>query len=167
MKESPTDALMRMAGVERVILGSDGRSYALVSVNGKAECRELKSKGLRNLLTHAALRRLASCPRRRPLRRSWACSRRMRSSTALTKMSFCGSRRGPSGSSYFLDLADREGRIIEIRADGWELAAAPPVFFRRAAGQLALPLPARGGSLELLKKYVNVEEATGRCLLAG
>ena len=37
--------------------------------------------------------------------------------------------------------------------------AAPPVFIRRAAGQLALPMPARGGSLELLKKYVNVEAA--------
>ncbi len=45
--ESPTDALMRMAGVERVIVGSDGRSYALVSVYGKAECRELKIIGER------------------------------------------------------------------------------------------------------------------------
>jgi hypothetical protein len=42
-KESPTDALMRVACVDRVILGSDGRSYALVSTNGKAECRELRS----------------------------------------------------------------------------------------------------------------------------
>ena len=49
--------------------------------------------------------------------------------------------------------------MIEIRPDGWDLAAKPPVFLRRAAGQLALPLPERGGSLELLKKYVNVDEA--------
>ena len=62
VKESPTDALMRMAGVERVIVGSDGRSYAVVSVNGKADCRELKSKALRNLLTHAALKATGKLP---------------------------------------------------------------------------------------------------------
>jgi hypothetical protein len=33
----------------------------------------------------------------------------------------------------------------------------PPVRFRRPVGQFELPMPARGGSLELLKKYVNVE----------
>ncbi len=49
--------------------------------------------------------------------------------------------------------------MIEIRADGWEHVTSPPVFIRRAAGQLALPKPARGGSLELLRKYVNVEAA--------
>ncbi len=91
-QESPTDALMRMAGVDRVVLGSDGRSYALVSVSGKVECRELKSKAFRNLLTHAASRRPGNCPRRRPLRRCWACSRRMRSSTVRRRMSSCGSR---------------------------------------------------------------------------
>jgi hypothetical protein len=47
-------------------------------------------------------------------------------------------REGEVGFSYFLDLADREGRIIHFQADGWKLATEPPVFFRRAAGQLAL-----------------------------
>jgi hypothetical protein len=46
--------------------------------------------------------------------------------------------REKSGLSYFLDLADREGRIIEVRPNGWELAAEPPALFRRAAVQLAL-----------------------------
>jgi hypothetical protein len=67
--------------------------------------------------------------------------------------------REKSGLSYFLDLADREGRIIHIRTDGWKLAVEPPMFFRRTARQLALTLPEQGGSFELLKKYVNLEEA--------
>ena len=67
--------------------------------------------------------------------------------------------RGRSGSSYFLDLADRDGRVIEIRADGWQQVGGPPVFIRRPRGQLALPMPARDGSLELLKKYIKVDEA--------
>jgi hypothetical protein len=86
----------------------------------------------------------------------WACSKRTPNSTGTHEEVFRRAARGSSGLSYFLDFADREGRIIEIRPDGWELAAAPPVFFRRAVGQLALPLPEQGGSLEILKEYVNV-----------
>jgi hypothetical protein len=159
VKESPTDALMRMAGIERVILGSDGRSYALVSANGKAECRELKSKGLRNLLTHAALKATGKLPTPEAIASVVGVLEANAEFDGTYEDVFLRVACGPSGSSSFLDLADREGRIIEIRPDGWELAAGPQVFLRRAAGQLALPVPARGGSLELLKKYVNVEEA--------
>jgi hypothetical protein len=159
VKELPTDALMRMAGVERVILGSDGRSYASVTVNGQAECRELKSKALRNLLTHAALKATGKLPTPEAIAAVVGVLEANAEFDGAHEDVFLRVARGPSGSSYFLDLADREGRIIEIRADGWEEVTAPPVFFRRAAGQLALPVPARGGSLELLKKYVNVEAA--------
>ena len=159
VEESPTAALMRMAGVDRVILGSDGRSYALVSVNGQAECRELKSKSLRNLLTHAALKATGKLPTPEAIAAAVGVLEANAEFSGEHAEVFLRVARGPSGSSFFLDLADREGRIIEIRADGWGQVAGPPVFIRRAPGQLALPMPVRGGSLELLKKYVNVEAA--------
>jgi hypothetical protein len=159
VKESPVEALMRMAGVDRVILGNDGRTYALVSVNGQAECRELKSKALRNLLTHAALKATGKLPTPEAIAAVVGVLEATAEFGGVRAEVFLRVARGPSGLSYFLDLTDREGRIIEIRPDGWEQVTEPPVFFRRAAGQLALPMPARGGSLELLKKYVNVEEA--------
>jgi hypothetical protein len=155
--ESPTDALMRMAGVDRVILGSDGRSYALVSINGHAECREFKSKGLRNLLTHAALKATGKLPTPEAIATVVGVLEANAEFEGAHEDVFLRVARRPSSSSYFLDLADRDGRIIEIRPDGWEQVTAPSVFIRRAPGQLALPMPERGGSLELLKKYVNVE----------
>ena len=159
VKELPTDALMRMAGVERVILGSDGRSYASVTVNGQAECRELKSKAFRNLLTHAALKATGKLPTPEAIAAVVGVLEANAEFDGAREDVFLRVARGPSGSSYFLDLADREGRIIEIQSDGWEPVTTAPVCFRRAAGQLALPMPERGGSLELLKKYVNVEAA--------
>ncbi len=54
-EESPGDVLMRLAGVERVILGSDGRPYAVVSENGRVECCELRSKAFRHRLVRASL----------------------------------------------------------------------------------------------------------------
>ena len=145
MNESPTDTLMCMAAVDRVIHGSDGRSYALVSVNGRAECRELKSKGLRNWLTHATLKATGKLPTPEAIAAVVGVLEANAEFEGAHADVFLRVARGPSSKSYFLDLADREGRIIEIRPDGWELADDPPVFFRRAAGQLALPMPARAG----------------------
>jgi hypothetical protein len=157
--ESPTEALMRLACVDRVILGSDGRSYALVFANGKAECRELRSRALRNLLTHAALKATGKLPTPEAVAAVVGVLEASAEFDGTHEEVFLRVARGPSGSSYFLDLADRERRIIEVRPDGWALAAAPAVLFRRPAGQLELPLPEQGGALELLKKYVNVDEA--------
>jgi hypothetical protein len=158
VKESPTEALMRMAGIERVILGSDGRSYALVSAHRKVECRELKSNALRNLLTHAALKATGKLPTPEAIAAVVGALEANAEFKYVPETASLGVARGPSRSSYLLDLADREGWIVEIRSDGWELVNEPSVFFRRATGQHALPLPVEGGSLELLKKYVNVED---------
>jgi DNA polymerase I-like protein with 3'-5' exonuclease and polymerase domains len=62
---------------------------------------------------------------------------------------------GHEGKIY-LDLADAAWRAVEIDAAGWRVVAAPPVRFRRPAGLLPLPEPTRGGSLDELRRLVNV-----------
>ena len=58
----------------------------------------------------------------------------------------------------YLDLADEFWRCVEIGPGGWRLADEVPVRFRRAAGMLALPLPARGGSITELRRFVNLPD---------
>ena len=58
--------------------------------------------------------------------------------------------------SIYLDLADDCWRAIEIGPDGWRVIAAPPVRFHRAAGMLPLPIPMRGGSIEALAPFLNL-----------
>jgi phage/plasmid primase-like uncharacterized protein len=66
----------------------------------------------------------------------------------------------------YLDLCDDEWRVIEIDADGWGLCTqAPPVRFIRRRGMLALPVPVSGGSLDTLRKYINVRSAGDWVLL--
>ena len=60
-----------------------------------------------------------------------------------------------SGRIY-LDLANERWRAVEIGPDGWRVVDRPPVRFRRPAGLLPLPVPQRGGSIELLAHYVNL-----------
>src|SRR6185369_5743038 len=56
----------------------------------------------------------------------------------------------------YLDLADEHWRAIVIGADGWRVLGCPPVRFRRSPGMLSLPVPERGGSIELLKPFLNL-----------
>ena|SRR5437867_13112873 len=59
-------------------------------------------------------------------------------------------------SGIYLDLADAHWRAVEIAPTGWQVVEAPPVRFRRPPGLLPLPIPERGGSLEPLRRQLNL-----------
>ncbi len=71
-------------------------------------------------------------------------------------------RQSPAKSAapeqYLLDLADRAGRVVSIGPDGWEVTPGAGVHFWRPSGLGELPLPARGAAIDLLNKYVNLQE---------
>jgi len=57
----------------------------------------------------------------------------------------------------YLDLADDGWQVVEVRASGWRvIEAEAPVRFRRPGGMAALPRPERGGTLEELRRFVNL-----------
>jgi hypothetical protein len=56
----------------------------------------------------------------------------------------------------YLDLADERWRAVAIGADGWRVIGCPPVRFRRPPGMLPLPVPERGGSVAILKPFLNL-----------
>ena len=66
----------------------------------------------------------------------------------------------------YIDLADNQWRAIQIDASGWMVVENPPVRFRRTAGMLPLPDPQRGGNLDLLWEYMNVDDEDRLLILA-
>ncbi len=58
----------------------------------------------------------------------------------------------------YLDLCDRAWRAVEIGCEGWRVIARSPVKFRRARGSQPLPEPERGGGLEELRRFLNVDD---------
>jgi hypothetical protein len=62
------------------------------------------------------------------------------------------------GERICLDLGDDFFRCAVVDRTGWRVVATPPVKFRRSRGQLPLPEPVRGGSLDDLLPFVNVRE---------
>jgi hypothetical protein len=62
------------------------------------------------------------------------------------------------GGRYFLDLGDATWRAVKIGPRGWKVIDNPPVRFRRSRGMLALPEPVKGGTLDELRPFLNVDE---------
>jgi hypothetical protein len=65
----------------------------------------------------------------------------------------------------YLDLADQRWQVVEIGPDGWRITTHPPVRFRRAAGMLPLPVPERGGSIETLASFLNIQTRDDQVLV--
>jgi hypothetical protein len=72
---------------------------------------------------------------------------------------------GHEGRVY-LDLADEDWRAIEVDATGWRVLSDCPVRFRRLGLMKPLAVPVRGGSLEELRPFVNMDD-NDWCVLKG
>jgi phage/plasmid primase-like uncharacterized protein len=64
---------------------------------------------------------------------------------------------GEQGRIY-LDLCNEDWQCVEIDTEGWRIIDNPPVRFIRHAGMQALPTPAKSGSIEDLREFLNVDE---------
>lgn len=70
------------------------------------------------------------------------------------------------GDTLYYDLADKSGRVVRLRAQGWDILDSSPVRFIRPKGIKAQVEPRRGGNLSLLRPLVNVRDADFPLLLA-
>ena len=166
--EGTIGLLLRLAAAARLYRSADGGIHVQVPVAGRNETFGLRSAGFRDWLVDgyfaerhepaspAAIQRVVS-----------VLEARARFDGATPSVFVRVARdRGPNGSAYFLDLGDATGRAVKICALGWELVDRPEVQFRRPEGMLPLPVPARGGSIELLRPYVNVTDDGFRLAVA-
>jgi hypothetical protein len=85
-------------------------------------------------------------------------------STLVAKALFDGEvlpvfvRVGNCNGTTYIDLCDEEGNAIAINRDGWSIVRDAPIRFMRKKGMLPLQIPARGGSVSALRKFMNVDD---------
>ena len=65
-------------------------------------------------------------------------------------------RIGGSEEEIFIDLCNDSWEMIHITAQGWSIVPHGSVKFIRGVGMLPLPIPQRGGSLDILREFINV-----------
>lgn len=68
--------------------------------------------------------------------------------------------------ALFIDLANRKRQIVKVTGTGWEIVDDCPIRFFRPAGMLPLPTPERGGKLDDLRPFINVDPEDLPLLLA-
>jgi len=63
---------------------------------------------------------------------------------------------------FYLDLCEKDWRVVEVDPDGWQVVSNPPVKFRRANAMHPLPIPIQTDGRELqtlLCPFLNIREA--------
>jgi hypothetical protein len=177
---APARMLRRLLREVQLVRGTDDRFYGCVTVAGHREVHELGSEGFAYWLIKKHREHRMAIPTRdrinalvRNLEADAAGLEttenvwiRVADGSGLARGGALGKSNGqPTRDSapaadppavYYLDLGDSSGQCVEITAKGCRLIAQAPVLFRRPRGFGALPTPQWDGSIELLKKYLNV-----------
>ena len=168
IKRSALRILLRLSACAQFFRSADGRFFAQVPVGDRLEIFGLRSAAFRDWLVDGYVNSQPEAPSDWAVRRATSVlEARARFQTRVPEI-FVRVGRNSIGDddAYFLDLGDPSGAAIEIRAAGWSVVDRPGVHFRRPHGQLPLPVPSRDGSIELLRRYVNVSDAGFTLLVA-
>jgi hypothetical protein len=157
-REKQADILIRQAKRGAALFhSSDGETWADIEIDGRRrETWAMRSRGFRRWLFLTFTKVTGMAPSTEALQRAITA---LDASAALE-----GDRRevhvrvAEEVGIIYLDLCDKDWRAIEISAGGgWRIINKPPVRFRRAPAMLPLGEPEKGGNIELLRKYLNVQ----------
>ncbi len=179
-RQSSVRVLTELASGARLFRSADGRACAQVPVGDRLEVYGLGSAGFRDWLIDEYMNGQAEPPPSRAIRRVVGMlEARARFTTGMPDVFVRVGQNQNSDSdsdgdgdangddaAYFLDLGDSSGRAVAIEHRGWSVVDRPGVHFRRPAGLLGLPVPARDGSISLLRSYVNLTEPDFRLMVA-
>jgi hypothetical protein len=154
-KSAKADILIRLAEQAQLFHTPDGTGFADVVVSGHRETWRIQSKGFKRWLSKQFLDQTGRAPGSEALQSAL--------NAVEAKAHFDSPERpvhirvaGLDGRLY-LDLCDPSWRAVQIDTEGWRVIDEPPVRFRRTAGMRPLPIPERGGSIDDLRPFLNVQ----------
>jgi hypothetical protein len=158
-RRSQATMLLDLAADVEFFHTADGDAYARIELDGHHEVWPLGSKSLRGWLSREFYVQYGRAAGSQAIK------------DALNVLLGRALYEGPEhhvyvrvageGPDIYLDLGDPLWQAVRITAAGWGLVADPPVRFRRPKGLLRLPLPIPGGTVDQLRRFVNVRDDDG------
>jgi phage/plasmid primase-like uncharacterized protein len=156
---SQSDVLIEIAQEAELFHTPDYTGFADITIKGHRETWVVRGKGFRQWLARQYFVKVGGAP----------SSVTMQSAINVIEAKACWD--GPErrvhirvGSDdegkVYIDLGDPSWQAVEIDDRGWRIVSEPPVRFRRSAGMRPLPVPARGGKIGELKKFLNLRSET-------
>jgi hypothetical protein len=155
VNQQQVEMLLQLASAAELFHSADEDAYADVADSGRRETYRVGGTKFRRWLIRAYYRSTGSAPASEALQAAL--------NTITARAQFDGPERtvfvrvGGHEGRIYLDLGDPSWRAVEIDATGWRIIDSPPVRFRRASGMRALPVPLPGGSIETLRRFLNVK----------
>jgi len=163
-KPSQADILVQIVVNGAFLFHDETRDgFANIPINGHKETWPLRSKFFKQWLVRHYYEQTEKSPNNEALRQAL--------NVIEAKAVFDGPeiklslRVAEHEGALWYDLANDAWQAVKIAADGWDVLNEPPILFKRYKNTAAQVLPKRGGSLDLLKKYINLKDKEDWLLL--
>jgi hypothetical protein len=153
-RPTQADILIDLGQSAQLFHAPDGTGFADLGINGHRETWPIRAKGFRRWLARCFFEATQGAPSSEALQSALNVIEAKAHFDAPERVVHV--RVGGLDDRLYLDLGDATWRAVEIDAAGWRVIDNPPVRFRRAAGMQPLPVPVAGGSIEVLRSFLNV-----------
>ncbi len=160
-KEKPTQSqiLIELAGCCELFHNPESETFASVTIDGHEETWPIRSRGFKLWLLNRFYQQEAKAP--------GAQAQADAMGVLEANAQFDGPEHpvhvriaGHEGNIY-LNLGDDQCRVVEVTPDGWEIITKSPVKFIHPKGCRPLPVPETCGSIDDLRRFVNIEDEDG------
>lgn len=155
-KQTQAEILAEVAEGVDLFHDDEDIAYGKIQVGEHRECYRVRSKAMRDYLTHGFYLREGKPPNSESLNQSlglleakarWDHPNPVKVYTRL----------GAEGGFLYYDLCTPAWDAVQIGFHDWKVVKNPPINFQRWPGMLPLPTPTRNGSLEPLRKMLNCQ----------
>jgi hypothetical protein len=149
------DILIEFAKTAEAFHTADGAAFADLNVKGHRETWAIRSKGFAQWLSHRYYEETRGAAGSEALKSALDAIEAQARFDAPERAVHI--RVGGLEDRLYLDLCNETWQAVEIDDTGWRVVDRPPVRFRRAAGMQPLPVPVSGGSVDMLRSFLNVK----------
>jgi hypothetical protein len=160
-----SDILIALAQQADIFHDPNQKAYADITIDGHRETWAIDSKGFKDWLRFQFFQEEGGAPGSEAMTSAIGAIAAEASFNAEER-TVC-LRVGRLGDKLYLDLGDAAWRCVEIGINGWRIMDQPPIRFRRSSGLKPLPAPEKGGSINDLRPFLNVQSEDDFVLIIG
>jgi len=163
-KPSQADILIQIATSSAFLFHDETKDgFASIAINGHKETWPLRSKFFKQWLVRRYYEQTDKSPNNEAIRQAL--------NVIEAKAVFDGPeiklnlRVAEHEGALWYDPANDAWQAVKITPDGWEVVDNPPILFQRFKNTAAQVIPQKGGSFDLLRKYINLKDEEDWLLL--
>jgi hypothetical protein len=132
--------------------------HADVDVRGHRTTYKVESKAFEKWLLHEFFVETERAPARSAIKSAIRTLAAIAEFGPETPRHLVNLRTAEVDGRIYIDLHDEQSQCVMVDENSWRIIEAPPVRFRHTPGMRALPVPLRGGSLNLLRQFTNLND---------